>query len=169
MSKIPVFVSCPTDLNEGQEKKRKRILEILNDLNMEARALGRSDYPKDYPLKEVYILAKHCAGGVVLGFEQIYVEAGKMKRGTLREKTIIAPISIPTPWNQIEAGILFGLKLPLIVLKEANVTGGILDTGSSELFVHTFPEGDIDDDKYTELKQIFLKWSGAVYETYYRY
>ncbi|TQD28443.1 hypothetical protein [Methanolobus vulcani] len=86
MRKIPVFVSCPTILNSEQESKRKVIIDLLNDLQMEARSLGRSDYAKDYPLKEVYVIAKHCSGGVILGFEQYYVETGIMKRGTTEEK-----------------------------------------------------------------------------------
>jgi hypothetical protein len=36
---------------------------------MEPRTLGRGEYPKDYPLKEVYVIAKHCCGGIILGFE----------------------------------------------------------------------------------------------------
>jgi hypothetical protein len=36
---------------------------------MEPRTLGRGEYPKDYPLKEVYVTAKHCCGGIILGFE----------------------------------------------------------------------------------------------------
>ncbi len=68
--RIPVFVSCPTQLNSGQNRSRNVILEILEGLHIEPRALGRSDYPKDYPLKEVYAIAKHCHGGVILGFEQ---------------------------------------------------------------------------------------------------
>jgi hypothetical protein len=60
VKRIPIFVSCPTILNPEQEKKRKVIIDLLADLQMEPRALGRSDYAKDYPLKEVYVIAKHC-------------------------------------------------------------------------------------------------------------
>ena len=69
MRKIPIFVSCPTKLNEEQELKRSVIMRLLDDLQMEPRALGRGDYPKDYPLKEVYVVAKHCSGGIILGFQ----------------------------------------------------------------------------------------------------
>ena len=169
MSKIPVFVSCPTDLNKEQEKKRKKIVSILSELDMDVRALGRSDYPKENPLKEVYVLANHCAGGIILGFEQTYVVSGRTKRGTSKEKYIDTPFSIPTPWNQIEAGILFSLKLPLLIYKEVGVTGGIFDIGSSNLFVHEFPEGDINDNKLNEIKQVISSWYGDVNKVYYNY
>jgi hypothetical protein len=123
MSKIPVFVSCPTTLTAEQDKKRKIITDILDDLQLEPRALGRGDYPKDYPLKEVYIIAKHCAGGLILGFEQIFVESGKRKRNSPEEKLITSPLLLPTPWNHLEAGILFGLKLPLLIFKEEGIEG----------------------------------------------
>jgi len=50
MRKIPVFVSCPTSLSDEQEQKRKVIIDILDEFQMEPRALGRGDYPKDFPL-----------------------------------------------------------------------------------------------------------------------
>ena len=68
--KIPVFVSAPTDLNDEQEKSRKVIVSELDALQFEARALGRSDYPADLPIREIYSLATHCSGGVILGFSQ---------------------------------------------------------------------------------------------------
>ena len=57
--RIPVFVSCPTALNPDQDKSRKVILQEMDDLQLEARALGRTDYPAEYPLREVYTIAKH--------------------------------------------------------------------------------------------------------------
>lgn len=170
MSKIPVFVSCPTDLSEEQEKKRKIIINILDDLQLEPRALGRGDYPKDYPLKEVYIIAKHCAGGIILGFEQLYVESGIRKRNIAgKEKKISNPVSIPTPWNNLEAGILFGLKLPMLIFKEENIEGGVFDYGISDAFVHNMPESKINSSKKDELKQVILKWFAQVSSKYTEY
>jgi hypothetical protein len=94
--KIPVFASCPTQLNPEQNRSRNVILSILEDLHIEPRALGRSDYPKDYPLKEVYAIAKHCHGGVVLGFEQFQATVGTWKRGTKEQQLVSAtsPVSL---------------------------------------------------------------------------
>lgn len=172
MRKIPVFVSCPTKLNPDQEQKRNVIIDILNDLQMEARALGKSDYPKDYPLKEVYIIAKHCSGGVILGFEQLMLETGIKKRGTLAEEKITASskkIIIPTSWNNLEAGILFGLKIPLLIFKEEGIEGGVFDNGITDVFVHTMPPENPGKEKMEELKQVFLKWQGEVSKKYYEY
>lgn len=169
MRKIPIFVSCPTQLSQEQDFKRSVIVKLLDDLQMEPRALGRGDYPKDYPLKEVYVVAKHCCGGIILGFEQICVEKGIKKRGTDDEKQIESsnPIIIPTPWNHLEAGILFGLKLPLLIFKEDGIEGGVFDYGITDVFVHKMPPAKPSKVKYDELKQVFLKWQGEVSRIYY--
>jgi hypothetical protein len=87
--KIPVFVSCPTSLSKDQETRRKIAIDILDSLNLEPRALGRSDYPADLPLREVLVIARHCAGGVILGFNQFTATTGLSKPGTKSE----APLS----------------------------------------------------------------------------
>lgn len=169
--KIPVFVSCPTSLSPGQEKSRNVIMSMLDDLQLEPRALGRSDYPKDVPLREVYVIAKHCHGGIILGYEQFQATAGTWKRGTKEKKPIkkSESISFATPWNQLEAGILFGLKLPLLIFKEEDVFGGVFDVGTTEVFVHQTPPQKPSKQKLDELKQVFLKWQAEVNRVYYEY
>ena len=167
--KIPVFVSCPTRLNAQQEKSRKVILSLLHELQLAPRALGRSDYPNDVPLKEVFVIAKHCHGGVILGFEQFKATAGVWRPGTKKKSTVARskPVSFPTPWNQLEAGILFGLRLPLLIFRESNVYGGVFDVGTTEVFVHSMPPPRPSRKKLDELKEVFLKWHAEVNRIYY--
>ena len=169
--RIPVFVSCPTKLTETQKRSRQIIQSQLDDLQLEARALGRSDYPKDVPLKEVFTIARHCHGGVVLGFEQLRVSSGKWN---VREKkkpspSRSKPLSLPTPWNQLEAGILFGLKLPLLIFRDEHVYGGVFDVGTTEVFVHAMPPPRPSQAKRNELKEVFLKWHAEVSRAYHSY
>jgi hypothetical protein len=167
--KIPVFVSSPTALNVEQEDARERIVKFLDKLNLEPRALGRSDYPTDYPLREVLVIAKHCSGGVILGFEQIRATGGLVKPGAKNEGKIkaSAPLSIPTPWNHLEAGIMFGLRLPLLIFRQEGVSGGVFDNGVTDVFVHTIPVGNWKTSDDTSLKEVFLKWHAKVQEHYY--
>src|ERR1700761_6353110 len=134
--KIPVFVSSPTSLSPDQEARRETICRILNSLNMEPRALGRSDYPTDLPLREVMVIARHCSGGVILGFNQFTASAGVSKPGTAQERPATGPTFFPTPWNHLEAGILFSLGRPILVFKESGITGGVFDPGVTDVFVH---------------------------------
>ena len=166
--KIPVFVSSPTTLSRAQEASLQIILAELKQLGLEERILGKSDYPTELPLREVLVIARHCAGGVILGFQQLHVESGTMKRGSAKEQTIAGPLIVPTPWNHLEAGILFGLELPLLVFKEDGVTGGVFDHGVTEAFVHDMPRSDISDSERAALSSVFMKWQGRVREHYYR-
>jgi hypothetical protein len=86
--KIPVFVSSPTSLSPSQEAARTVIIQQLDDNDLEPRALGRSDYPTELPLREVLLIARHCSGGVILGFEQCRADSGVLKPGTPAEKRV---------------------------------------------------------------------------------
>lgn len=168
--KIPVFVSCPTSLNPKQEGSRATLLRFLDDLNIEPRALGRSDYPAEFPLREVLVIAHHCAGGLILGFEQFQATAGIRKRGTRDERKIGAgeSVSFPTAWNHLEAGILFGLGLPILIFKEEGISGGVFDNGVTDVFVHRMPAGRTGNADRESLKEVFLKWHARVATRYYK-
>lgn len=168
--RIPVFVSCPTKLNKAQDQSRERILRELGRLQLEPRALGRSDYPSEFPLREVCVIAKHCSGGIILGFQQFIATAGVWKKGTNEAKPLGRgkPVHFPSPWNHLEAGILFGLQLPLLIFREEFVRGGIFDEGVTDVFIHNTPGGDLKDAKLEAFREVLLKWSAKVREHYYR-
>jgi hypothetical protein len=164
--KIPVFVSAPTALSADQEQSRKSILRELDKLGLEPRALGRSDYPTELPLREVLLLAKHCSGGVILGFEQYFSETGVRKRNTPEEKNA-GGLVFPTPWNHLESGILFSLGLPLLVFAEDGITGGIFDHGVTDVFVHKMPSPRISRGDARAISAVFQKWQASVRHHYY--
>jgi len=168
--RIPVFVSCPTSLSPKQEGSRATLVKLLDDLNIEPRALGRSDYPAEFPLREVLVIANHCAGGLILGFEQFQATAGSWKRGTKEERRIRSgePVSFPTSWNHLEAGILFGLGLPILIFREEGISGGVFDNGVTDVFVHKMPPGRPTKTDRESLKEVFLKWHARVSTRYYR-
>jgi len=167
--KIPVFVSCPTALNPQQEESRRIIIEELEELRLEPRALGRSDYPTDLPLREIYVIAKHCSGGIILGFEQFFTQAGTWKRGTDSERSSKKSVSFPTPWNHLEAGVLFGLQLPLLIFKENDIEGGVFDEGVTDVFIHKMPAPDVSDLQRAAIREVFLKWESKVRGHYYAF
>jgi hypothetical protein len=168
--KIPVFVSSPTSLNPRQEGSRNFLMAFLEELNLEPRALGRSDYPSELPLREVLVIAHHCAGGIILGFEQFAASSGTWKRGTKEQRKVAAKDSIlfPTPWNHLEAGILFGLGLPILIFREDGISGGVFDNGVTDVFVHKMPGPKSSKADQEGLKEVFLKWHAKVSGRYYR-
>ncbi len=166
--KIPVFVSCPTTLSPAQDASRALILRELDNLELEPRAVGRSDYPVDSPLREVFVLARHCSGGVILGYSQVTVTDGINKPGTQHEVPL-SGVKLPTPWNHVEAGILFALGLPLLVFREDRVSGGIFDLGAGDVFVQRMPVSEDNASTLTDLRGVFLRWQARVREHYYRF
>jgi len=157
----------PTSLSLSQEEARTSIIQQLDDNDLEPRALGRSDYPTELPLREVLLIARHCSGGVILGFEQCRADSGVLKPGTSAEKRVSTPLAFPSPWNHLESGILFGLRLPILVFREDSITGGVFDNGVSDVFVHPIPSPDITGTVKAALKQVFQRWAGKVREHYY--
>lgn len=166
--KIPVFVSCPTDLNPAQESSRQLISRELIRLGCEARALGRTDYPADYPLKEIFVLAKHCSGGIIMGFEQFRTRNGIWKPGVKKlERKQKEIVSFPTAWNHLEAGILFSLDIPILVFKESTVSGGVFDAGVTDVFIHKMPSGTLGLQNKKALREVMLNWQRKVRARYY--
>src|SRR3954470_6458941 len=156
--RIPVFVSCPTSLSPPQQAARELVLRELTRQGLEARALGRSDYPTDLPLREVLVIAKHCSGGVILGFEQDFAREVQRKRGSTEEQSPKEPVLFPTPWNHLEAGIPFGMRLSLLVFREPGISGGIFDTGVTDAFIHPMPNPNLSRADKTGLVEVFRKW-----------
>src|SRR5205807_1836721 len=119
------------------------------------------------PLREVPILARHCAGGVILGFEQIHARTAIKRRGTI-EAQRLKNLRIPSAWNHLESGILFGLGLPLLVFCEEGVCDGIFDHGVSDAFVHKMPPPSISPSERNKWTAVFQKWQAAVRHRYYQ-
>jgi hypothetical protein len=166
--KIPVFVSSPTKLNASQQQIRLAVFAALDHYGLEPRALGQSDYPTLLPLREVLVIAKHCAGALILGFEQEFAPVVEVRRGVEtdggREKKNVA---YPTPWNQLEAGILYAIGMPMLVFKENMISGGIFDAGVSDVFIHPLPQLAEDGQLERSVTDVFLKWQADVRRKYY--
>ncbi len=162
------FTSAPTEINPEQEAQRNLIIKELNNLQFEARSLGRSDYPADLPIREIYSLAFHCVGGIILGFSQFETDSGVWKKDTPLEKVQKGRVAFPTPWYHLEAGILFGLSIPLLVFRETDIPGSIFDPGTSDVFIQNMPKAPLSLTNKNALSQVFLKWGTKVREKYYK-
>jgi hypothetical protein len=164
---IPVFGSSPTLLNPEQELIRRLILGELSSVGLEWRSVGQTDYPSSFPMREVLTLAKHCAGGVILGFSQFEAKGGVSKKGTVGEETIKHRVPFPTAWNQLEAGILFALAKPLLVFRADGIAGGIFDNGVSDVFIQPMPDGILRGKRRKAFREVMQKFASEVHADYY--
>jgi hypothetical protein len=166
--KIPVFVSRPSNVSDQQQISLDLVLAELDAQRLEPRLLGQSDYPTNLPLRDVLSIAHHCAGGVVLGFKQFEAESGIWKEGTDKKRIQETPVKFPTPWNHLEAGVMYALQLPLLIFREPGIEGGIFDIGSSEAFVNEMPVGKLSEKQAEGLRHLFITWAARVRQRYYK-
>ncbi len=164
--KVPVFLSAPTVLNPAQQVVYDQILRCLDEEGLQPRALGRSDFPQSDPVTEVYYVARACYGGLILGFSQIDFPSGILKRGSPAEKAV-GQIAFPSPWNQIESGILVALKRPLLVFVEEGITGGIFDQGAFSGYLQRFRPDAMTDHDREQIRERIRLWSASV-RTFFR-
>lgn len=134
---IDIFVSRPNCLDDHQEMTIQKIEDLLGARGMRVRTIGKTDFPNVSPMKAVEQLMRQCSGAVILGFPQTKIQKGISKANTDSEK-LIEDIILPTPWNHIEASMAFMLDLPLLVIRNKGIEGGVFDIGVTDNFIHTF-------------------------------
>jgi hypothetical protein len=132
-----VFLSRPTWIPPEFAKGLDAFVSLLATLELSPRTLGTTDYPSRAPLDEVIALIEKCSGAIILGYPQVVVTAGSVK-GT----PISGPLSLPTEWNHIEAGLAHARGLPLLAIHHVGVRRGIFDRGSMNAFLY---ERDLSD------------------------
>jgi len=130
-----IFVSKPSALSAERAAFWVCLQKLLKDRGLEPRTLGESDFPNSAPVNAVAKLMHQCEGAVILGFVQTHIKFGLFKPETPIEH-VIDNWYLPTPWNQIEAGMAFALHLPCLIIREAGVRGGVFEIGSTDKFIH---------------------------------
>lgn len=160
--RIPVFVSAPSVLNPAQQSVYDYVTGALAEEGLQPRALGRSDFPESDPITEVYYIARACYGGLILGFSQIEVVDGILRKGTQVESKISATLHMPTPWNQIEAGMLSALRKPLLVFVENGVSGGVFDKGAIRGFLQNFDAYNMSVHDWEQIRERIRLWTANV-------
>ena len=148
---IPIFISRPSHLTEDQQISHDLILSEIEEMGLSPRMIGstKSGYGQaayTTPLREVLVAAKHCCGGLIMGFRD-------------------ARINDATPWNQIEGALIYGLGLPLLVFAEAGISSGIFDPAAHDIFVQQMPS---KESRAQDLRQVMNTWSSQVYARYYK-
>jgi hypothetical protein len=165
--KIPVFLSRPNTLKGQREEFVNFVTGKLKKSGLEPRTLGKSDYPTDTPIREVQALARHCAGGVILGLAQLHVKSGCWHPGDDGHEFEEKKVLVPTPWTQIEGALLFSLGKPLLIIREEGLKGGVFDDGAMGNFVHTVNLFEGGKEQKRKINDIFMKWQSQVRSTYY--
>jgi len=124
-----VFVSVGSTSSPVQEDFVRAVEDRLRAEGLVPQTVGRNVFTADSPFTAVTKLMDKCQGVVVIALERLYVEVGSEKRGG-NSQAAISSVKIATPWNQVEATMGYGRKLPLLVLVEEGVRAdGLLEKG----------------------------------------
>ena len=69
--------------------------------------------------------------------------------------------------EELEAAVLYALRMPLLLFKEEHITGGIFDKGVTDLFIHEMPLAKLTKSKRVALREVIRKFSAEVQMRYY--
>lgn len=135
MRKRDTFVSRPSSRNDWQEAFLDHLDDLLKQRDLRPVVVGQTEYPNKAPIHAVQHRMEQCDGALILGLEQLHVVEGRETPGAVEERTV-ENLHLPTPWNQIKAGMAFMHELPMLIIKEEGVEGGIFDVGNSDRYIH---------------------------------
>ncbi|MFA5240396.1 MAG: hypothetical protein WC476_11915 [Phycisphaerae bacterium] len=156
---IKIFISRPTMVTKSYETQYAVFEQYLVRKGYRPQRLGSDQYTMDAPLRGVMNLMKTCKGAIVLGYPQYRVTAAILNAADAAQKI---SITIPTPWNQIEAALAFKQRIPVLVVAHDGVSGGIFDYGITGEYVHTTNLGAKEWYKTRDFLGIFSEWEKRI-------
>jgi len=156
-----VFLSKPGMLDDRQRQLVDLVRRMLDEQEMTCQTIERSEYPKFGLIAEVRRLMSGCAGAVIFGLSQLDVRDGTWRLNTAEEAPVVN-VKLPTPWNQIEAGMAAMRGLPVLLVSQPGVTGGILDLGGSDDLIFRLDPGEAASARPGG--EPFASWCAAVRE-----
>lgn len=156
-----VFVSKPGYLSSTQQQRLTSLLQKLEPECLHPQKLERRDYPNFGAIREVQRRMSGCVGAIIYGPPQLRVARGSWRLGTPEERQL-RDADFASSWSQIEAGMAVMLGIPMLVLRERDVTGGIFDIPPGEPGIY---QAHLDDDwNEPAFLNTFSQWCSSVRE-----
>ncbi len=157
---IDIFLSVGRAATPQQEKFVEAAQSLLRENGFNPRTVGRTDFASEKPLKTILDVMRKCQGTVVIAFERIRFEHGTELAGG-ENAAALENISLPTVWNQIEAGMAYALGHPLLAIAESRLRNeGLLEKGY-DWFVE-WVELDIPSLEERNFTEAFKAWKKRV-------
>ncbi len=154
-----VFVSRPSKLPRLFEAAYDGFHKFLKQEKYAPRRLGSTDYSLNAPMQAIIRIMDECDGVIVLGYPQIEIFQHFRRNQDIKKDP---SFQFPTPWNQIEAALGYGAKLPVLVVAQEGIAGGIFDHGVTGEYVLSI---DLSIKKWhegREFKQVYSDWKSRL-------
>ncbi len=152
---VNVFVSRPSVIGKKFEREYVTFEKYLKRRGLAPHRLGGEQFTLDAPLKAVIDLMKECRGAIILGYPQYEIFTERTKAG-IQEGVL--GLKVPTPWNQIEGAIAYCRNIPVLVIAQDGIGGGIFDFGVTGGFVLCTNLASKDWHKKKEFQGVFKEW-----------
>jgi hypothetical protein len=125
-----IYVSVGRTSTPTQEEFVQNVEDRLRAEDLTPCTVGRNMWTADAPLKAVMELMAECVGVVVIAFERKFFPKGVERRGH-PEAVELQDVSLPTPFNQVEAAMAYCYGHPLLIIKEEGLwEEGLLEKGN---------------------------------------
>jgi hypothetical protein len=159
---MKIFLSVGATYSDDQERFVQAFERFLSQNSCERLTVGRGSYSAKQPIIQTRDLMETAEAVVVIAFTRILVTKAFDKPGSKDQKEI-ANTKYPTIWNQLEASMAFGLKLPLLVILEEGLYQEAMLKDRLEFRVRPTPldPGYFNSD---EFKGIFADFKKIVLE-----
>ncbi len=156
---MKIFLSKPNTLCSAQQKVDKFLMELLFKRGFEPLTLKHHDDPLVSPVEKIGWLMRSCQGAIVMGFSQVRISEGTFGHNTFAESRL-QDVVFASPWNQVESGMALMLNLPLLLICEEEVYGGVFDPDSSNTTIHRI---NLETAKYEMvLRELLDQWCSLV-------
>src|SRR5215831_8357203 len=155
-----VFISRPGTLSVLQQELVREVAWILDKENIDATTVERGEYPNVGAISEIRRVLMGCSGALIIGFRQLEVTKGMWRSGTEEAKSI-EDVALPTTWNLVEAGMAAMAGLPMLMLVERGVIGGLFELGGVG---HSVAMLDLSKPDHDEIRRSIEMWAHSVRE-----
>lgn len=157
---IDVFVSRPSSLPKEFDAAYKLFHKYLQSKHgLKLRRLGDTDYSDEAPLVAIVDIMAECRGAIILGYPQMEIFQQICRSVDVdKEKDKNPAMLLPTPWNQIEGALAYGVKLPVLVIGHPGIGGGIFDHGVTGQFILKVDLKSKDWFMKPPFQQLLAKW-----------
>lgn len=123
-----VFISMGSTATKEQREFVDAVLDMLKMTGLSPRIMNENEWSHEQPLNAIKKVMKECKGAVIIAFSRSKFKEGiEIRKDGNRD---LNDISLPTPWNQIEASMAYSYDLPLLVVAEKGLKSeGLIEQG----------------------------------------
>ena len=123
-----IFISVGSTANAKQREFVDAVLSSLKTAELSPRIMNENEWSYEQPLRAIRKIMKECCGAVIIAFTRTIFPSGvEIRKDKDRE---LVNISLPTPWNHIEASMAYAYNMPLLVIAENGLKSeGLIEQG----------------------------------------